>query len=398
MDLLLAALLLLQDRGIDELIEKLRSDKIEERNDAAAELRKRGEAALPLLEKASRDPNNNLSDAAKELIKDIRDPLHAESAEETFRKMDEAIRTAKTIRVTVRFDFTRGEKKPDFAARPGAAVLLKGEDRVAMEPAAPADPNSKEIEKLVSDGKEVHGARGYPPKVFRDDVITGFTRSGLGLTLYIDASTRIRAEQPRGNAVEVEISTPTLKGQDALGRMLAYRATFSNREVVDVVLWCDPKTRLPRQIIASTQGQGENRQHFCDRYEDWVLNADIPDEKFTQLASEVSQAAKVATTRRQLAAMTNALGMYEIDSGAYPTTEQGLAALSTAPKGAKGWKGPYLAGQGVPSDPWGNPYVFRYPGQSNPATYDLLSCGPDGKEGTDDDVFYGRSARPREKR
>src|SRR4029079_18609152 len=100
------------------------------------------------------------------------------------------------------------------------------------------------------------------------------------------------------------------------------------REVVDVVLWCDPKTRLPRQIIASTQGEGQNLQHFCDRYDDWVLNADIPDVKFTQLLADVSQAAKVTTARRELAAITNALGMYEIDSGAFPTREQELSPLS----------------------------------------------------------------------
>jgi len=83
-----------------------------------------------------------------------------------------------------------------------------------------------------------------------------------------------------------------------------------------------------------------------------------------------------------------ALDMYETDNGAYPTSGQGLEALRTQPSSApqpKHWKGPYLKNE-IPQDPWGNPYVFRSPGTQNPKGYDLLSLGPDGREGTDDDV------------
>jgi general secretion pathway protein G len=85
---------------------------------------------------------------------------------------------------------------------------------------------------------------------------------------------------------------------------------------------------------------------------------------------------------------STALGTYELDNGAYPSTAQGLQALRVKPSGTpdpKGWKGPYLD-RDVPNDPWGNAYVYRSPGTRNPDGYDLLSVGPDGREGTDDDI------------
>ena len=83
-----------------------------------------------------------------------------------------------------------------------------------------------------------------------------------------------------------------------------------------------------------------------------------------------------------------ALDLYALDTGTYPTTEQGLAALATKPAIApipEGWKGPYLK-KGLPKDPWGRPYLYRYPGEVNKEDYDLYSYGADGVEGGGDDV------------
>jgi general secretion pathway protein G len=78
------------------------------------------------------------------------------------------------------------------------------------------------------------------------------------------------------------------------------------------------------------------------------------------------------------------LGRFEIDCGQYPTSEQGLQALLTAPPGLANpasWQGPYL--ERMPVDPWGKPYVYRFPGTQG-TDYDLYSFGPDGREGNDD--------------
>jgi general secretion pathway protein G len=80
---------------------------------------------------------------------------------------------------------------------------------------------------------------------------------------------------------------------------------------------------------------------------------------------------------------------YRIDMGDYPSTAEGLEALVSAPAArADRWKGPYIDVKGgkVPLDPWGEPYVYRYPGVNNKGGYDVFSKGPDKVEGGGDDI------------
>lgn len=99
-----------------------------------------------------------------------------------------------------------------------------------------------------------------------------------------------------------------------------------------------------------------------------------------------SEEAKVGVAKADIKGnLVMALRLYEVDSGRYPTTEQGLQALlqkPTSPPLPTNWKGPYL--EQDPVDPWGRPYVYRYPGTHPPRDYDLYSRGPDGAEGGDD--------------
>lgn len=98
-----------------------------------------------------------------------------------------------------------------------------------------------------------------------------------------------------------------------------------------------------------------------------------------------------STARAQIEMIGAALDAYQIDSDDYPSTDQGLAALRATPTGEprpRQWRGPYLR-KSVPLDPWGRPYVYRYPGQENRFGYDLLTLGKDGKvggQGEDADV------------
>lgn len=94
--------------------------------------------------------------------------------------------------------------------------------------------------------------------------------------------------------------------------------------------------------------------------------------------------ARSTTARSQVEMLATALDAYRLDNGAYPTTTQGLSALVSAPAGepAPSWRGPYLR-RAVPLDPWGHPYVYRFPGEANPAGFDLLSYGADGRAGGD---------------
>jgi len=83
------------------------------------------------------------------------------------------------------------------------------------------------------------------------------------------------------------------------------------------------------------------------------------------------------------------LEAYRMQMGNYPSTAEGLQALFTAPADkADRWRGPYIDGDKNKSlnDPWGKPYQYRSPGVRNPNGYDVWSMGPDGQDGTADDI------------
>jgi general secretion pathway protein G len=94
-----------------------------------------------------------------------------------------------------------------------------------------------------------------------------------------------------------------------------------------------------------------------------------------------SEQARQAAAHADLSAIKTALDAFEVDNGFYP---KNLGELLQQPSNAKNWHGPYL--DKVPQDPWGNNYLYYYPGRHNTAFYDLLSIGADGKEGTEDDI------------
>jgi len=96
-----------------------------------------------------------------------------------------------------------------------------------------------------------------------------------------------------------------------------------------------------------------------------------------------SEQARVSATRADIKAnIATGLKLYELDNGAFPTTDEGLDALFSEPSSAANWNGPYL--ESKPIDPWGRKYEYESPGKNRPQDYDLYSLGKDGKEGNDD--------------
>jgi general secretion pathway protein G len=98
-----------------------------------------------------------------------------------------------------------------------------------------------------------------------------------------------------------------------------------------------------------------------------------------------SQQAKETAAKSQISSIEIALDSFEVDNGFYPAGSAGLNALIEQPNNAQNWKGPYLK-KGIPLDPWGNPYIYTYPGKNNSRGYDLMSPGPDGRAGGNDDI------------
>jgi len=102
----------------------------------------------------------------------------------------------------------------------------------------------------------------------------------------------------------------------------------------------------------------------------------------------ISAGADQDAARAQIGLLETPLDVYNLHMKTYPATAEGLDVLRAPPSaGASGqrWKGPYMD-EAVPPDPWDAPYQYQFPGKRNSQKYDLWSLGPDGQDGTDDDI------------
>lgn len=87
---------------------------------------------------------------------------------------------------------------------------------------------------------------------------------------------------------------------------------------------------------------------------------------------------KQQITKTQIVMIENSVKMFKLDTGRYPTTEEGLKVLLENTGGISNWDGPYLE-KGIPRDPWGKDYVYTYPGKNY--TFEIVSLGADGLPG-----------------
>jgi general secretion pathway protein G len=92
---------------------------------------------------------------------------------------------------------------------------------------------------------------------------------------------------------------------------------------------------------------------------------------------------EIKTAQAQIASLSQALDLYRLDTGHYPSTEEGLNALQIKPGQETKWNGPYLK-KAVPLDPWGKPYNYKYPGEHG--EFDLYSYGKDNQPGGKDEA------------
>ena len=91
--------------------------------------------------------------------------------------------------------------------------------------------------------------------------------------------------------------------------------------------------------------------------------------------------AKRTACKAQISSFMTALGAYKLDTGNFPSTDLGLNALRVKPEGVDQWAGPYMP-KDVPLDPWGHPYLYKYPGEHGDEP-DIVSLGADGQPGGD---------------
>lgn len=98
-----------------------------------------------------------------------------------------------------------------------------------------------------------------------------------------------------------------------------------------------------------------------------------------------TKGARVSATRQSIGALQTTLGLFEMHAGRFPTTDEGLDALLEKPADLtdEEWDGPYI--KEWPKDAFAQDFIYRSPGEIN-EDYDIISMGPDKKEGTDDDI------------
>jgi general secretion pathway protein G len=101
---------------------------------------------------------------------------------------------------------------------------------------------------------------------------------------------------------------------------------------------------------------------------------------------------KVKAAKLQIESFASSLDLFYLDVGRYPTSSEGLAALTDRPGNTAVWNGPYLKTDSVPLDPWGHAYIYRAAAEHGP--YEIVSFGSDGQEGgtgTAADISNGAS-------
>jgi general secretion pathway protein G len=89
--------------------------------------------------------------------------------------------------------------------------------------------------------------------------------------------------------------------------------------------------------------------------------------------------AKADAAKIEIGQIAQTLDLYKLEVGRYPSSQEGLQALISAPAGVANWNGPYWKKSTLPRDPWNNEYKYASPGQHG--AYDIVSYGADGKEG-----------------
>ena len=110
-----------------------------------------------------------------------------------------------------------------------------------------------------------------------------------------------------------------------------------------------------------------------------LLAAVVAPKLYDKLAQSKSKICQI-----QVKELEGALAMFAFDVGRYPANSEGLEALVSNPGNVESWKGPYV-NKALPMDPWGKPYIYRFPG-THGGEFDLLSLGPSGVEGQGEEI------------
>ena len=97
-----------------------------------------------------------------------------------------------------------------------------------------------------------------------------------------------------------------------------------------------------------------------------------------------SEEAKKRIAAADIRTLQTQLKLFRLDNDRFPNNSEGINALLTKPSGALGWSAPYIDKEAT--DPWSQAYKYRHPATRSTSEFDVYSVGPDGNEGTEDDI------------
>jgi len=99
-----------------------------------------------------------------------------------------------------------------------------------------------------------------------------------------------------------------------------------------------------------------------------------------------STSAFIKAARSDIKSLETNCELYYTDCRSFPPNLEALIAPPAELSNPNRWKGPYLKQQALPKDPWDHEFMYSYPGRNNQQGPDIWSLGPDGQDGTDDDI------------
>ncbi len=157
-----------------------------------------------------------------------------------------------------------------------------------------------------------------------------------------------------------------------------------------------------KELIAASQGQAKGTEYPGTRKQHGtgMFHADYGDKVLKQISKfvgrflarpESEEVKKLRQARLGISPrgpVQMSIKLFRFQTGQYPQSLEDLYKQPADPAVAEKWKGPYVEGKEIPKDPWGNPYGYRASGDElrNKDSFDLWSAGPDGKDGTEDDI------------
>lgn len=90
--------------------------------------------------------------------------------------------------------------------------------------------------------------------------------------------------------------------------------------------------------------------------------------------------AKISKAKADISSLSSSINAFRLDTGRYPSSEEGLQVLRVPPSDVSNWKGPYI-NKDIPMDPWNYEYIYEYPGAYGSESFNLLTYGADGQPG-----------------